>query len=270
MTDLSDLRGLDHLVIAVNDLDHTIADYRHLGFQVLPGGRHPGRTSHNALVVFEDGAYLELIAWLAPAPEERWWRVLQAHGEGLVDFALLPGDTAAAITAARGRGLATITGPLDGGRVRPDGQSLQWLTARQASHDLPFLCGDVTPRHLRVPEGEARQHANGVRGVAALHIAVQDLPVSVARYRALLGPHTPVTVLPPGPAAELQQAVFELGPTRFTLVGPTPATPPGHALRTRLATRGEGPSQFTLTGPAQTPHRSLDTAASHGAAIHIA
>lgn len=270
MTNLSDLRGLDHLVIAVNDLEHTIADYRGLGFQVLPGGRHPGRTSHNALVVFEDGAYLELIAWQAPAPEERWWQLLQAHGEGLVDFALLPGDTAVAITAARARGLTTITGPLDGGRVRPDGQSLQWLTARQASHDLPFLCGDVTPRRLRVPEGAARQQANGVRGVAALRIAVQDLPVSVARYRALLGPHTPVTVLPPNPAADVQEAVFELGSTRFTLVAPTPATLPSHALRAQLDTRGEGPSQLTLAGPAGAPRRSLDTMACHGAAIDIA
>ena len=74
--------ALDHIVIAVADLDRAMADYRALGFQVLPGGQHPGRTSHNALVVFADGAYLELIAWRAPAPEERWYRTLSAHGEG--------------------------------------------------------------------------------------------------------------------------------------------------------------------------------------------
>ena len=82
--------ALDHIVIAVADLDRAMVDYRALGFQVLPGGQHPGRTSHNALVVFADGAYLELIAWRAPAPEERWYRTLSAHGEGLVDYALLP------------------------------------------------------------------------------------------------------------------------------------------------------------------------------------
>ena len=48
--------ALDHIVIAVNDLDTAITDYRALGFQVLVGGQHPGRTSHNALVVFADGA----------------------------------------------------------------------------------------------------------------------------------------------------------------------------------------------------------------------
>ena len=85
--------GLDHVVIAVRDLDAAITSYRSLGFTVQPGGRHPGRSSHNALIVFADGAYIELIAWLAPAPQERWWRQLQAHGDGYADFALLPSDT---------------------------------------------------------------------------------------------------------------------------------------------------------------------------------
>jgi hypothetical protein len=33
---------IDHVVIAVPSLDAAIADYRALGFTVLPGGRHPG------------------------------------------------------------------------------------------------------------------------------------------------------------------------------------------------------------------------------------
>ncbi|MDH5265076.1 MAG: VOC family protein, partial [Betaproteobacteria bacterium] len=64
--------GLDHVVIAVADLAKAVEDYRALGFTVQIGGRHPGRTSHNALVVFEDGAYLELIAWQEPGLAERW------------------------------------------------------------------------------------------------------------------------------------------------------------------------------------------------------
>lgn len=252
MTDKSALRSLDHVVIAVHDLDRSIADYRSLGFTVNPGGRHPGRSSHNALIVFADGAYIELIAWQAAAPEERWWRLLQSRGEGFVDFALLPGDTAAAIDAARSRGLATIIGPVEGGRVRPDGMALQWRTARQASHDLPFLCGDVTARNLRVPEGEARQHPNGVSGVAGLSIAVRDLGVSVERYSALLGPAVPVTISSRDPQSA--QASFLLGSTRFTLVA---------------AMQDEGPSHMTLTGPVGASRRTLNIAVSHGAAIDI-
>ena len=174
---------LDHIVIAVQDLERTIADYTALGFNVLRGGEHPGRSTHNALVVFADGAYFELIAWRAPAPEERWWRQLQRHGEGIVDFALLPTETGAVVAAAQARGL-DYEAPYEGGRLRPDGAQLRWRNARARSQDLPFLCGDLTPRALRVPEGDARVHANGATGVARLHVAVHDLRASLALARA--------------------------------------------------------------------------------------
>lgn len=191
---------LDHIVIAVKDLEQTIADYRALGFNVLQGGDHPGRPTYNALVVFADGSYFELIAWRSPSPGERWWELLNAHGDGIVDFALLPPDTATTVAGAKDRGLA-YSGPHDGGRVRPDGERLQWQTARPPSHDLPFLCGDQTPRALRVPEGDARVHPNGARGVASLALAVKDLDASLAHYRALLGQAQAANVSAPFSAA---------------------------------------------------------------------
>jgi catechol 2,3-dioxygenase-like lactoylglutathione lyase family enzyme len=177
---------LDHVVIAVANLDAAVRDYRGLGFTAQIGGRHPGRTSHNALVVFEDGAYLELIAWPEPGPAERWYNVLAAHGAGLMDFALIPEDVPRAIAEAKARGLA-LSGPIDGGRVRPDGRELRWRTARQPTFDLPFLCGDVTPREWRVPGGENAKHANGARGISQVSVCVADLSASTARYAALLG-----------------------------------------------------------------------------------
>lgn len=38
--------ALDHVVIAVNDLDRAVADYQSLGFTVYPGGVHHGGVSH--------------------------------------------------------------------------------------------------------------------------------------------------------------------------------------------------------------------------------
>lgn len=131
------LLRLDHLVIALRDLDRGVAGCEAAGFTVVPGGRHPGRNTRNALVVFDDGAYLELITYSAPSPDERWWRELDAHGDGLVDFALLPQDLPAKVAQAQARGLSDITGPLPGGRVRPDGERVAWQTARLAQHDLP-------------------------------------------------------------------------------------------------------------------------------------
>ena len=181
------LLRLDHVVIAVADLERTIGLCTQAGFTVVPGGRHPGRNTRNALIVFEDGAYLELITYAAPSPDERWWRELDAHGDGLVDFALLPQDLPATIAQAQARGLTDLRGPLPGSRDRPDGVHIAWQTARQAHHDLPFLCADLTPRALRVPEGAVRRHRNGARGIAAVTVAVKDVQASLGRYRALLG-----------------------------------------------------------------------------------
>ena len=181
------LLRLDHVVIAVADLERAVGLCTQHGFTVVPGGRHPGRNTRNALIVFEDGAYLELITYSAPSPDERWWRELDAHGDGFVDFALLPQDLPAAIAQAQARGLADIRGPLPGGRDRPDGVHVAWQTARQARHDLPFLCADLTPRALRVAEGPVRQHRNGALGIAQVTVAVPDVQASLARYRALLG-----------------------------------------------------------------------------------
>lgn len=235
---------LDHVVIVVADLAQAIADYRASGFTVVEGGSHPGRPTRNVLVVFEDGAYLELIKYDAPAPQERWWRVLSAQGAGLVDFALLPRDLPLVVAAAHGRGLSDMTGPHEGSRLRPDGARLEWQTARQARHDLPFLCADVSPRALRVPEGQVRRHANGVTGVAEIEVAVADLTASVERYRALLGPGVEVKVEGPGASAQLAG-------TRITLLPDPPS-------------RGEGPRALRLRLAAGSPALAMDASRAHG------
>lgn len=179
---------LDHVVIAVEDLARAIEDYRALGFTVAAGGRHPPpRTSSNALVVFQDGSYLELISWDPPNPAERWSNLLRERGEGLVDFAVTPEDLVRAVEEARGRGLELV-GPVDGQRVRTDGTLVKWQTARPTDFSLPFFCSDVTPRALRVPEGEVRNHANGVTGIQRIDVGVAELFQASASYAKLLGP----------------------------------------------------------------------------------
>lgn len=259
---------LDHLVIFVSDLERAQADYAALGFTVRFGGEHPGGITHNALVVFADGAYLELIAFRRPDPANRWWRVGDAAGEGFVDFALLPDDVAATVAAAKARGLE-LEGPIPGGRLRPDGERLEWQTARSARPDVPFLCGDLTPRRLRVQEGEVRRHPNGVTGVAALTVAVENVEASLARYLAYLGLDATGE---DGPASRvlaglgIRAATLPLGEVALTLVSPLPGAtgPVGDALRTR----GEGP--FALALRSDTGREaSLDPALTHGARLEL-
>jgi hypothetical protein len=243
--------SLDHVVIAVTDLDSAIADYRALGFTVYPGGVHHGGVSHNALVIFADGSYFELIAYRQAAPDARWWQVLSNSGEGFVDFALLPDNTERDVAAARGRGL-DLDGPTAGGRLRLDGARLDWQTVRPKTTDLPFWCGDVTPRTLRVPEGDMRVHSNGVTGVASLRIAVDDVAASAARYAALVG------------ADAVNQgngtARVKIGTTTFELADDATA-------RAHVAKRGAGPMSLVLRGGGA---GTLDRKLAHGAVLSIA
>jgi hypothetical protein len=243
--------SLDHVVIAVTDLTAAVADYRALGFTVYPGGVHHGGVSHNALVIFADGSYFELIAYRQAAPDVRWWQVLSKAGEGFVDFALLPENTQRDVAAARERGL-DLDGPIAGGRLRPDGARLDWQIVRPKTTDLPFWCGDVTPRTLRVPEGDMRVHANGVTGIASLRVAVDGVAASAQRYAALAG------------SGAVSHAD---GSARVTIGAATFELSDDDAARAHVAQRGQGPMSLVLRGPAAS---KLDTRTAHGAPLSIA
>ena len=118
------LLGIDHLVVAVPDLDTAIRSYTELGFTVVPGGRHPVGT-HNALISFADGSYVELIAFYEPSPGHRWWAPLQKGG-GLVDFCMQTDDLRGDTAAFRQAGVA-IDDPKPLSRARPDGYKLSWV-----------------------------------------------------------------------------------------------------------------------------------------------
>ena len=73
-------RGLDHLVLAVHDLDAAGRFYERLGFQVGTRNRHPWGTE-NRLVQFP-GSFIELISagegTEIPPHEPRSFRLMRA------------------------------------------------------------------------------------------------------------------------------------------------------------------------------------------------
>ncbi len=181
---------LDHLIIAVHDLAAASANYQTLGFTVLPGGTHANGATHNALIVFADGSYLELLALTGKSPQNDAadYSFLVTMDEGFVGYALQSDDLAADIAGMQARGL-TLKPIQDGGRLRPDGASLQWRTAMLADGSMsPFFIQDNTPRHLRVPNTPAATtHANGVVGICEVIFYAADLAATVAQYAALTG-----------------------------------------------------------------------------------
>ena len=239
---------MDHVVIAVADLESAVADFTALGFTILPGGEHVGGVTRNALIVFQDGAYIELIAFKKADPSMRWSIVYDRAGEGFLDFAVCPTDIDAEVAAAREHGL-DIALPVPGGRTRPDGERVAWKVARPAQADLPFFCGDVTPRRLRVQDGDMRRHPNGALGIAELTLAVADRERSLERYRALLG------------SGAVEKDGIRIGATLITLVGPD-----GGVAAASLDVRGEGPIAMAFCA-ADGRTGNLDVTRTHGSAL---
>jgi len=259
--------GFDHIVIAVNDLEQTIADYTAAGFTVTPGGEHKGGASRNALVTFQDGAYFELIAFAPDKPHATHWRQTLAKGEGLVDYALRAHDLAQEARDLRAAGL-DANDPVDGGRIRPDGQRIDWQTLRIGSgrgpSPLPFYCHDVTDRSLRVPGGEAALHANGVTGVAGITVVVVDLEDSSKEFQALTGHEGDDVQSPIDGVARARR--FAVGNAWIELVEPSPG---GSALRTYLEQRGQLPYEVTLTAPGGRGELLSARSNTHGARIRV-
>jgi catechol 2,3-dioxygenase-like lactoylglutathione lyase family enzyme len=166
------LKGIDHLVVVVPELDAAVASYRGLGFSVVPGGRHPIGT-HNALIAFADGSYLELIAFYEPNAQHRWYQRLQ-QGGGLIDYCLQTDDLAGDVRNFRAAGVP-VAEPRPLTRVRPDGYKLSWVLSIPEAHGgvAPFLIEDETPREERVPS--ATQHGNGAGGIRTVTVAVSDV-----------------------------------------------------------------------------------------------
>ena len=108
---------LDHLVYVVPKLEEAVARFATLGLPFSPGGRHPARGTHNALLRLGTRSYLELLAIDpdTPIPPPRWMGI---------DLGILPRLSRWAVHAG-----ATSFAERDwqaGTRQLPDGRLLRW------------------------------------------------------------------------------------------------------------------------------------------------
>jgi catechol 2,3-dioxygenase-like lactoylglutathione lyase family enzyme len=238
------LTRIDHVMICVTDLERGIDTFTRIGFNVYPGGIHPGRGTHNA-IAFNEEDYLEL---LAVRDRDEYVRATGASG-GLLDFlargdglryiAVQSDDLAADVAAMRARGV-DVGDVVDGGRRTPAGHQLRWKSAALgARNPLPiFFIQHLTPlaeRRGRLPR--AGEHPNGVLRVDRVYIAVPDVASAAESYGRVLG--MPVPPLRRGTVIKADMAVFDLGPTGLTVAQPAEPGPAAEA----LARRGPGPFQ---------------------------
>lgn len=242
------ITGIDHVIILGDNLEALIQQYEALGFTVTPGGKHP-RFTHNALVPFSDGTYLELIAFYeqpeAGSDDTHRWHQHLSTSAGLVDFAVGADNVEETQASAGAKGVGYV-GPVQGGRKRLDGIDIRWRSVVPDGDNvgaLPFVIEDQTDRGLRVPV-EAAVHANGVVGMQSLVVAVSDLDASIDRYRGLLGDEAVTSGgrVEDGSASGVTMLV---GPHRLDLMTPTSDGP----MRDRVERRGDSVYELVLLAP---------------------
>ena len=236
---------LDHVLIAVRRLSSAADAYSSLGFKVTPEGRHPGRGTHNRLMVFGP-EYLELIAVHDPTttPFRPSMESFLEAREGLYMFALGTSDIDGAVAEIRSRG-GSIDAPALGRRDAGETPGYSWRSAnlRDAlrGSECFLIQHDHTVAQRYTLPTDPTVHENGVTGVHHVTLAVHDSEAAALRWQEVLG----VEAADPVPVDGGVRRRIALGNTYVDLESPTE---PG-ALTDFLAKYGEGPFELGLETP---------------------
>jgi catechol 2,3-dioxygenase-like lactoylglutathione lyase family enzyme len=180
--------GLDHIMIAVHDLEKARLSYGRLGFTTAPIGHHQGKATSNYCIMFAE-TYLEIIGIVRPelSGGDIGAR-LKARGEGLHRMALGTPDADAAKADLVAAGLHP-EGPQDLARPLESGEMVRFRNLMLPDSDTAnlglFLCGHKTPALMRPPE--LRRHANGAIAFAGVTAIVDDLEAPRTALTHLFG-----------------------------------------------------------------------------------
>jgi catechol 2,3-dioxygenase-like lactoylglutathione lyase family enzyme len=180
-------RAIDHLVLAVSDLEAAREAYRRMGFTLTPPARHPWGTA-NSLVQLQ-GNFLELLAVAEPEkipPAEPGRFSFGAFNQsylkrrqGLSMLVFQSSDARADQAEFRARGLETYE-PFDFSRQAklPDGSlktvafSLAFVTEPRMPDAAFFTCQQHAPEYFWKPDYQ--RHANGAHAVVEVVMLAND------------------------------------------------------------------------------------------------
>ena len=237
-----DLPAVDHAVVAGSDLDDLAAAFEEAGLETEYGGEHSNGVTHNRVLGFADGSYLELISTVEPGAESPWWDAAIRGDAGPCAWALPVTDIGAETRRISDLGVP-VAGPDYYTRERPDGVTIEWdLTevGEELGATLPFLVADRTPREYRTTESEGVA-GSGLTGIAEVVICVPDLDSAADRFASYFEVDSVERMAHEGFGADL--ARFEGAPA--TLAEPSDGET-GAWLRDRLDRFGPLPCAYLL------------------------
>jgi catechol 2,3-dioxygenase-like lactoylglutathione lyase family enzyme len=217
--------GLDHVGIAVRDLERAADLYRRFGFTLANRGYHtqpserrsgtPERVGTGNYCMMLRHGYLELIGITDPARYEGRLRDDLARYEGLHIVAFGCDDAKAAVAELRRNGapaakIRTLNRPIE----ERGGSGLAAFAIIELMADLPeayfFAIQQLTPALLWQPH--LLDHANGAQCLRRVTVCVDDPAELAARMGRLLG----IAAQAPAPGS----CLVPLGPDAIHLVDP--------------------------------------------------
>jgi Glyoxalase-like domain len=187
---------LDHTSVCGSNLDSLRQAFTEVGLAPDFGGPHGNGITQMAAIGFDDGTYIELIAPVkAGATAGSPWARFMSDDAVTCAWATGTNVLQQEVDRLKKAGI-TATTPERGSRKRPDGMSVEWMTAdvgpAPAGSVLPFMIEDETPRAWRVQTSASVQGAP-VSGVENVVIGVDNLDASIALFRKAYGWAEPLT-----------------------------------------------------------------------------
>lgn len=195
-------RPIDHVVIAVDDLEAAARRYESLGFTLTPRASHPDHMgTANRLAQFTGGNFIELVEAdrpdrmvdhdLASTPPRFSFgahiRAFTERQNGMAALVLASDDARAEAARLAAAGIQTYA-PIDFERTatQPDGTTARvaFSLAFATSPDLPdlafYFCQHHTPETFWKPRFQS--HANTAQAITAVHLSAED----PSRHRGFL------------------------------------------------------------------------------------
>jgi hypothetical protein len=187
---------LDHVSICGPDLDALRQAFTDAGMAPDFGGPHGNGVTQMALIGFDDQTYIELIAPVKPGVTAGSdWAKFMSGDAGTCAWAVGTNVLLQDVDRLKRAGIA-VNEPKRGSRKRPDGMSLEWMTAQigpgTPGSTLPFIIEDQTPRAWRVQTSESVKGAPAF-GVESVIVGVNNLDSAIALFRKAYGWAEPLT-----------------------------------------------------------------------------
>jgi hypothetical protein len=186
---------VDHVSVCGSNLDALRQAFTDVGLTADFGGPHGNGITQMAIIGFEDGSYIELIAPVKPGGSAGSpWAKFMSDDAVTCAWAVGTNVLLQDVDRLKKAGIPVAT-PERGSRKRPDGMSVEWMTADVGSgalgSTLPFIIEDETPRAWRVQTSASAQGAP-VGGVENVVIGVNNLDASIALFRKAYGWADPI------------------------------------------------------------------------------